>query len=161
MAFSIIVYKTNSKTNKIGKTLTGAKTLTGLWQEQTSILHPQFLITHDNDILVKYNYAYIEKFNRYYFIKDRKPEDGVYDRIFLDVDAAESWKTPILNSYQLINRQKDAFNMDLIDESIPAYQKEKLATDAFPQTPFNTNGATVQYGGLVFTVVTGGPGAPI
>jgi len=141
MAFNIIVYKTKSKKKKVDKVLTDAKTLTGLWYDQTSILHPQFKIKHDDDILVKYTYAYIEKFNRYYFIKDRKPEDGVYDRLYLDVDPLMTYKTDILNSTQIIGRQENDFNLYLPDTNIPTTNTELHDIVNFPSTPFNTNSA--------------------
>lgn len=156
--FTVKLYKTTSKTFKIGKVLTDEKTKTGLWQDETSFLHPTFRFAKDDD-LIAYNYAYIEKFNRYYFVTDVIP-DGMYTVCKLDVDPLESQKVGILNSTQLLGRQENDFNLYLIDSDIPAYQSEKYATDPFPQTPFNTDGSTI-LSGLIFTVVTGGPGAPI
>lgn len=141
MAFSIKVYKTTSRKNVIGKVLTNEKTLTGVWQEQTSILKPQIRIKHDDDILVQYTYAYIAKFNRYYFIVDSKPEDGVYDRIYLEVDPLETYKTEILASTQVIGRQENDFNTYLVDTNIPTTNTEIHDYINFPSTPFNTNSA--------------------
>ena len=155
--FDVRLYKTNSKTLQIGKVLTDEKVKRGLWQEATSFLHPTFRFAKDDDLL-SYNYAYIPRFNRYYFITDVIP-DGVYTVCKLDVDPLESNKENILNSTQLIGRQEKDFNLYLIDSEIPAYQSEKYATDLFPLTPFNTDGIKLLTG-KIFTLVTGGPGAP-
>lgn len=155
--FDVRLYKTTSKTLQIGKVLTNEKVKRGLWQDATSFLHPTFKFAKDDDLLA-YNYAYIPRFNRYYFITDIIP-DGVYTVCRLDVDPLESNKDAILNSTQLIGRQEKDFNLYLIDSEIPAYQSEKYATDTFPLTPFNTNGSKL-LNGKIFTLVTGGPGAP-
>lgn len=155
--FDVRLYKTTSKTLQIGKVLTDEKIKRGLWQDATSFLHPTFRFAKDDDLLA-YTYAYIPRFNRYYFITDVIP-DGVYTVCRLDVDPLESNKETILNSTQLIGRQEKDFNLYLIDSQIPAYQSEKYATDPFPLTPFNTNGSKL-LSGKIFTLMTGGPGAP-
>lgn len=160
MSFSIKVYKTTSKKYKIGKVLTDEKTLTGVWQEQTSILKPQFRIKHDDDILVTYTYAYIEKFNRYYFIVDSKPEDGVYDRIYLEVDPLESQKTAILNSRQIIGRQELEFNTYYVDTNIPTRNTEIVDIVNFPQTVYNTESTQASTNRLITMSVVNSIVAP-
>lgn len=137
--FTVKLYKTTSKTFKIGKVLTDEKSKTGLWQDETSFLHPTFRFAKDDD-LIAYNYAYIEKFNRYYFVTDVIP-DGIYTVCKLDVDPLESQKAGILASTQVIGRQENDFNTYLVDNNIPTTNTEIHDVVNFPSTPYNTNGA--------------------
>lgn len=69
MAFTISLFKTNSENNRVVKTLTDEKQLSGELRNQTSVLNPNIRI-ESADSISAYNYAYISEFGRYYYITD-------------------------------------------------------------------------------------------
>lgn len=69
MAFTISLFKTNSENNRVVKTLTDEKQLSGELRNQTSVLNPSIRI-ESADNISSYNYAYISEFGRYYYITD-------------------------------------------------------------------------------------------
>lgn len=152
MSFKIELYRTSSRKNEINKVLESKVEITGTWKEQTSILHPQFKVLHNDDILTKYTYAYIAKFGRYYFINDRKPEDGVYDRLYLDVDPLMTYKNQILYSKQIIGRQENLFNLYLPDSNIPTTNQEMHDYVNFPNQKFETSNNNLLDTDYIFTI---------
>jgi hypothetical protein len=69
MAFTISLFKTDSENNRVVKTLTDEKQLSGELRNQTSVLNPSIRIESADNISA-YNYAYISEFGRYYYITD-------------------------------------------------------------------------------------------
>nr|DAM58591.1 MAG TPA: hypothetical protein [Caudoviricetes sp.] len=69
MAFTISLFKTDSENNRVVKTLTDEKQLSGELRNQTSALNPSIRIESADNIST-YNYAYISEFGRYYYITD-------------------------------------------------------------------------------------------
>ena len=69
MAFTISLFKTDSENNRVVKTLTDEKQLSGELRNQTSVLNPSIRIESADNIST-YNYAYISEFSRYYYITD-------------------------------------------------------------------------------------------
>lgn len=69
MAFTISLFKTTSENNRVVKTLTDEKQLSGELRNQTSVLNPSIRIESADNIST-YNYAYISEFGRYYYITD-------------------------------------------------------------------------------------------
>ena len=69
MAFTISLFKTASENNRVVKTLTDEKQLSGELRNQTSVLNPSIRI-ESSDNISTYNYAYISEFGRYYYITD-------------------------------------------------------------------------------------------
>lgn len=137
--FDIRLYKTNNLVNDMNKTLTNEIVCRGLWQDETSILKPTFKIQMNESVLVDYNYCYIPRFHRYYFIVDKMPFEGIYCLLSLDVDPIESWKNDIANSTQIIGRQEYDFNLYLPDNDIPTSNQEFHDYINFPSTPFKTS----------------------
>lgn len=69
MAFTISLFKTVSENNRVVKTLTDEKRLSGELRNQTSVLNPSIIIESADNIST-YNFAYISEFGRYYYITD-------------------------------------------------------------------------------------------
>ena len=69
MAFTISLFKTVSENNRVVKTLTYEKQLSGELRNQTSVLNPSIIIESADNIST-YNYAYIPEFSRYYYITE-------------------------------------------------------------------------------------------
>ena len=97
----ITLYRNNSERNCVNKVLSNARILNGSLRDETSIKTPVIKVAGDENT-VFYNYAFIDEFNRYYFITDIKSiRNGIWEISFL-CDVLMSFKNDILNSYAVI-----------------------------------------------------------
>lgn len=103
----IIFYNTNSPNNKIQKELKNALEKDIKFKMEGSILTP--ILTIKSETFFNYNYCYIEKFKRYYFINDIEIYPNKIYILHLEVDVLMSFKDDILNSWATIN-QETVFN---------------------------------------------------
>ena len=70
-----------------------------------SVVTPTIVLNNLSTVhLLKSNYCYLEKFNRFYFIRDITVDRTVI-HLDLECDVLESFKTEILNSEVEINRK--------------------------------------------------------
>lgn len=97
----ITLYTNNSEKNKLEKSLSNAKKLSGKLREESSIVNPSILIQIENPS--SFNYAYIPEFKRYYFITDAVSVRTDIWRISLHCDVLMSFKnelkaTPVILS---------------------------------------------------------------
>lgn len=88
------LYVNSSEKNKIGKTLTNSITLQGTLREETNLINPSIVV--EGDDFSQYNYAYIPKFKRKYFIESMDVIRKNLWRLNLRVDVLDSFKTSIL-----------------------------------------------------------------
>lgn len=92
----ITLYTNNSEKNKLEKSLSNAKKLSGKLREESSIVNPSILIQIENPS--SFNYAYIPEFKRYYFITDiTSIRTGLW-KISMHVDVLMSFKDGIKNT---------------------------------------------------------------
>lgn len=138
--FDIVFYQNSSPDNCINKNLSNPITLTGELKEESSIISPSITIQRDERIF-NYNYCYIEKFHRYYSIKNIINRNPFFE-IVMSVDVLETYKNDILESTQIIGRQENEFNLNLIDDEIPRYCEDYIDILKFGETPFNTSVTT-------------------
>lgn len=128
---NIVLYKNASDNNTIGKSLSGALTLSGALRDESSVISPSFRLTSAANI-AQYNYAYIESFGRYYFIKGITVErTGVWS-LDLDVDVLESFKAEILSLDATLLRQENEYNLYLNDPEWKVYTNKQVLTREFP-----------------------------
>lgn len=140
MSFSIQLYQNNSEKNKIGKSLTSYKTLTGVLRNECSLTTPEILIESDSPILC--NYAYIANFGRYYFITDVKSVRNNLYIISLKCDVLETYKSRIYKNTAVLERSQYYWNLYLQDASMPIASNILTNTQAF-NISFNKNGTKV------------------
>lgn len=133
----IILYSTSDKPNTINKAKVLKLTISGNALEPLSVINPSIKVKV-NDTILTTNYCYIDKFKRYYFIKDIVVDNG-FMILSLNVDVLDSFKTDILNYNGIIERQEYDYNLFLEDKEISAYSKSKIAYKKFPNSPFSTN----------------------
>ena len=145
-------YKNTSDNNVLNKNITLISTHNIKLKDECNIITPSILIHGDisNDI----NYAYIEKWGRYYYVRDKKSlNNGIYE-IFLKVDVLMSFKEKILNLQCIIDKQQDSTNINKYydDGSFTVSSKEFIETINFPNG-FNDNGE--------FILITAGGGVTV
>lgn len=128
---NVSLYKNSAPPNKINKkgNLTNERTFENVYFTESGtldILHPTVLLKITNDIgdISDYNYMYIGKFSRYYYIESISTDGGLI-RITGRVDALMSHKTDILNSTQYIIRSESIQNRYIVDSLLPISSQKK------------------------------------
>lgn len=108
----LVLYKTKSANNKLNKSLTDKKKIEGTLRQESSIKNPIITINSaDNNLnLADYNYAYIKKFNRYYFIKDYDSVRTHLLRLYLRRDVLYTYREEIRNCEAIVVHQDDDKN---------------------------------------------------
>lgn len=114
MAFTISLFKTASENNRVVKTLTDEKQLSGELRNQTSVLNPSIRI-ESSDNISTYNYAYISEFGRYYYITDIVSVRTNCWIVSLRCDVLMSYKDEIKSITGVIVRQESNPNKLLVD----------------------------------------------
>ena len=93
-------------------------------KEDTSIIEPSILIVKEaaqnyTDLL-KYNYAYISDFGRYYFVRNVISVSNVLVEFILEVDSLASFKTEIGSANEYVLRSASSYDGDITDDLYPA-----------------------------------------
>lgn len=101
----IIFYKTISEKNRVDKLLTEPFTLSGSLKAGSNLLSPSILVEANEDI-AKYNYVYIEDFNRYYYIDTITNVKANLWNISLYVDVLFTYRNEIKNLPAIIEKQE-------------------------------------------------------
>ena len=113
----IIKFYYNASDNRcINKKLLEECYFEGTLREETSIIEPSILL--QNSIPLRYNYAYISDFKRYYFINNIESVRNDLWKLELKVDPLMSFKADILSLKVVVDKQSDESNGDeYIDDS--------------------------------------------
>lgn len=122
---SVIIYKSSSPKNKLGKELEQIAEYPCLIKDESSLVNPTLEIRAD---FIGGNYAYIPQFNRYYFINDIiSVVNGVW-RVLLHVDVLDSYINEIKANTATLTRSQYHYNLYAPDERM------KLFADKFTIT---------------------------
>lgn len=135
---NITFYKNSSEKEKIGKSLSSGLTLSGNLRDECSITSPSILVEATS--LVDYNYCYITEFKRYYFISDIVSVRNNLWRVSLKCDVLESFKSDILNSSCIVNKQQNQSYSNNIDDGSYINRVDSFIEIANYQDGFNSNG---------------------
>lgn len=132
MAFTISLYKTASENNRVVKTLTSGKEMSGELRNQTSVLNPSIMIESADNIST-YNYAYIPEFGRYYYISDITSVRTSCWIISLRCDVLMSYSAQIKALRPIIEREEVGQSSGLIDSDMPININKKVQKYYFPK----------------------------
>ena len=146
MAFTISLFKTASENNRVVKTLTDEKQLSGELRNQTSVLNPSIRIESADNISI-YNYAYIQEFGRYYYITDITSVRINCWIISLRCDVLMSYSDQIKAITGVVVRQESNPNKLLVDR-LERLQSNKEIDILYYPDAFSKN--------LQFILVTAG-----
>ncbi len=146
MAFTISLFKTNSENNRVVKTLTDEKQLSGELRNQTSVLNPSIRIESADNIST-YNYAYISEFGRYYYITDIVSVRTNCWVVSLRCDVLMSYKDEIKTITGVVVRQESNPNKLLVDR-LERIQSDKEIDILYYPDAFSKN--------LQYVLVTAG-----
>ena len=113
----IKAYNTESSVNTINKDIDFIADIDVKFKDEVNIYNPNIVLKYDD--LIDFNYIYIDKFKRYYFIEDIKVFPNKIYSLSLKCDVLMSFKDDILNSYGNITIQtnyNDYYDFDYSSE---------------------------------------------
>lgn len=112
----VIFYYNLSDDRAINKSLSGASTFEGFIRGEVNIMSP--IIRFENNGVLRYNYAYVPEFQRYYSVKEKVCyRQGIWD-ISFDVDVLMSFRNDILNLDAVVDKQASSvIGNEYIDDS--------------------------------------------
>lgn len=143
MAFKITLGICKDPKNKISKTMEESKEFNCAIKSDdgVNIINPTVLIS--NSDILRYNYAYIPSFNRYYYISSIDILNNNVYQVNLDEDVLMSWRIDIRNSKVKLSRSFDYRNYYLKDNLLPVTNQKITSTLTFKNSPFDgkTHGA--------------------
>lgn len=128
----IISLKTNSSPkNAINKTLTNGASYEGTLKEGSSITDPVILV--QSATMPGGNYAEIEAFGRFYFIKDIVNTNTDLWEIHLHSDPLYTFREAIMHAPCIITKTaSNDFNLYLPDPNFKCQQNTKIGMVPFP-----------------------------
>lgn len=101
----VTLYKMTSDPRKIGKSYSGVATLEGSLVNESGVIDPVLLV-EAGAFITGCNYAWVDAFARFYFIREMvSVRNGIW-RLSLHVDVLETYKTAILATNALIDRSQ-------------------------------------------------------
>lgn len=128
----IQLYTISDDKTKIDKTLGTAKTYSNCTiKEQVSVQDPVIRI-QTNDNLSGINYAYIDRYGRYYFVNKVETTPNNMWQLTLHSDVLMSRKAEIRNLKGTVTRSETLFNGYLNDSEYKAYAYRQIVTKKFP-----------------------------
>lgn len=110
-------YNTENSLNTINKVINFVTNIDVKFKDEVDIYNPIIVIKYDD--LIDFNYVYIDKFKRYYFIETVEVFPNKIYHLTLKCDVLMSFKDDILNSYGNIISQtnyNDYYNFDYSSE---------------------------------------------
>lgn len=125
------LYKTKDDSSVVSKTLTDEKIFNNVTiHNEAEILAPVLTVT-TNTNLSSYNYAYIERYGRFYFVSVTAGTNGMW-KIHCKVDVLMSYKNDIKQLTGTVDRQEKDFNGYLPDSGYKAKAYKQIVTKTFP-----------------------------
>lgn len=137
-----VIFYNHSKKSNSTKLPYGGDTIPCVLKDGCSIIHPNLELKISTRPL--YNYAYIEDFNRYYYIDDWSYYRGIWS-CSLSVDVLTSWRSDILNTTAFIEYSSSNYSLDYTDSRVlPTNEKEVVLRETPSElSVFDSNGCYV------------------
>lgn len=137
-SLDMILYHNNAEQNRLDKTnfLESVSTLNGYLRDKTSITNPSIIIEMSE--FPTFNYVYLPKFNRYYYVTNILSIATNLWQIDMHVDVLMSYKDKILLQSAIIERNEYEWDPYLIDSSLPVSKEPNITVEEVPQSIINT-----------------------
>lgn len=133
MAITMSLYQVTDDVNVLGKTIPAAtSTHTITLKDGCSIDKPVITFSAQASAIAPLNYAYIDTFQRYYWITDRKSLVNGVMELTLESDPLESFATEIRACTATITRNANQYNGYLKDSGYNAVAYEAVQYKRFP-----------------------------
>jgi hypothetical protein len=158
----VILYKNSAPPNKVNKSANLSNTTdfhNCIFTQKNAldILHPSVLLDMTNDIgdVRKYNYMYIPKFSRYYFIDSISTEGGMI-RIDGRCDVLMSHRADILASKQYVIRSQTKNPSPYLEDNMLPIK----STHSYTSKTFGIDVDNIENGRIILAT-TGNGGTPV
>lgn len=115
---SLILYRLNDERDHINKNLIPVDFILGNFKSPLGIKRIE-IDMENYEIEEIYNYVYIPKLKRYYYVTDIQFMNNAFTRLILQEDVLMSWKTLILYQNAFITRYENSTRDNLVDERRP------------------------------------------
>ena len=127
----IKLYINTSDPKAVDKTLTNEISITGVARDPVDVVNPIIEYQRGENDISGYNYAYIEDFNRWYFMS---VTDASYNMHTLNMhcDALSTAKNYLRARNATITRNQRLYNSYLNDPEFPSYAYTNIVTKVFP-----------------------------
>lgn len=134
---TVSLYNSSAESNVVDKTshITSAGSLSGTFKGEVSVTNPS--ITFYFNGVPSFNYVYIQKFSRYYYVTAITNISNNLWRADLKCDVLMSFKNEILNLYCVIARQENSYNDNLIDSELLQENGETVTYETIDNTVLN------------------------
>lgn len=133
MAINISLYQITEPENVFPKTIgTAVSTHTITLKDGCSIDKPTVSFSGGSAVMATINYAYIDAFGRYYFIRDRNMAVSGVCELTLESDPLQSFATGIKTCKATITRNQNLRQGYLSDSGYNALAYQGVQYKAFP-----------------------------
>ena len=147
MAITMGLYQVTDDVNVMGKTIPAAtSTHTITLKDGCSIDKPVITFSAQASAIAPLNYAYIDTFQRYYWITDRKSLVNGVMELTLESDPLQSFMAEIRACPATITRNANQYNGYLQDSGYNALAYEGIQYKAFPNAMDDTSCILVTVG---------------
>lgn len=108
--------------------------------DSLNVLNPTLLLNINSDIseCIKFNYVYIPKTTRFYYITNISTVGGLI-AIDCEVDALMSWSDDILASQQYVARSESDINVKVVDNLLPIHSDHLINIEPFGDSVYDEN----------------------
>lgn len=139
----INLFTCNAERNRVnkGEYLQNRFVMDGAFRRSTSAMNIEIDVEKSNPVIYKYNYMYIESFNRYYFIDEIISVRNNLWTIKATVDVLMSFKNDILSASVIVDKVENELvaNLYLDDGSFVMDSRKYNEIKEFP-SGLNENG---------------------
>lgn len=136
--FEIKTYNYSGETSRVDKTdyLTPISTLSGVLRGESSLLNFNVLI--QSDTVPNFNYCYIDKFKRYYYVTEPISVRQNLWEMTMQVDALMTYKDSLLKCEGYIDRNEYIQNKMIIDNNRAIMQGADFEEDTITNELFGS-----------------------
>ena len=129
---------TDSPNNMLEKSYTVLGGYSGTMRAAISALRPVIDVEIEDatTTVMQANYAYIQTFDRFYFIRNKTAINNKLWRFELETDVLMSFRQEIGKLEAVVERQTDNYDMYLPDPKIPVDCRKAISYRKFPSSPF-------------------------
>lgn len=133
----IKLYKTASDPKSVTKILTDELLVNGVARDPVDVVNPVIEYQGDNATTAGYNYAYIQDYNRYYFM-DVQNDSYDLNTLTLRCDVLMTAAAFLKQRNATITRNETLYNSYLNDPEFNAYSYRNIVVKQFPD-PVNAD----------------------
>ena len=128
---------TESPNNMLVKEYSIIDGFSGTMRAPLSALRPVIDVEISNTLgVMNANYAYIQQFDKFYFIRNKTNVVNNMWRFELEEDVLMTYHVDILSTNGVVERQKDNYDMYLPDPRIPVDCRKAVTYRQFPTNHF-------------------------